>query len=156
MTSYCMNKFTAEGSAFIELTREIFRLNGLLLEAGNQLTAPVGLSSARWQILGIVEHGPEPVANIARIWGLTRQGVQQTADALDTDGFTEYLENPHHRRAKLVSITKKGTKALEYIRTQQASWANSIGEQAKFQDLQAAVSHLQALRTILEQPSDDV
>jgi DNA-binding MarR family transcriptional regulator len=149
-----MNELTAEGSAFIELTREIFHLNGLLLEAGNQLTAPVGLSSARWQILGIVEHGPEPVANIARIWGLTRQGVQQTADALCDDGFTEYLENPHHRRAKLVSITKKGTRALEYVRTQQASWANGIGEQSKLKDLQIAVSHLQTLRAILEPPDD--
>ncbi len=151
-----MTEFTAEGSVIVELTRAIFHLNGLLLEVGNQLTAPVGLSSARWQILGIVEHGPEPVANIARIWGLTRQGVQQTADALCDDGFTEYLENPHHRRAKLVSITKKGTKALEYIRTRQAIWANSIGEQSRFQDLHAALSHLRTLKAILEQPSDDV
>jgi DNA-binding MarR family transcriptional regulator len=151
-----MNKFTAEGHAITELTRAIFHLNGLLLEAGNRLTAPVGLSSARWQILGIVEHGPEPVANIARIWRLTRQGVQQTADALSKDGFTEYLENPHHRRAKLVSITPKGTKALERIRTQQASWANGIGKHSKLKDLQAVLSHLRTLRAILEQRSDEV
>lgn len=151
-----MSELTAKGDAFIELTLEIFRLNGLLLEAGNRLTAPVGLSSARWQILGIVEHEPEPVANIARLWGLTRQGVQQTADALEKDGFVEYLENPHHRRAKLVSITPKGTTSLEYIRVQQANWANGIGEQSRLKDLQAARSVLQALRAILEQTGEEL
>ncbi len=150
-----MSELTSNGDAFIELTREIFLLNNLLLEAGNRLTAPVGLSSARWQILGIVEHGPEPVANIARIWGLTRQSVQQTADALEKDGFVEYLENPHHRRAKLVSITPKGTTALEYIRTQQTSWANVVGQHSRLKDLQATLSALQALKAVLEQPSDD-
>jgi DNA-binding MarR family transcriptional regulator len=150
-----MTEFTIEGKIIIELTREIFRLNSLLLEAGNQLAAPVGLSSARWQILGIIEHGPEPVANIARIWRLTRQGVQQTADALSKDGFVEYLENPHHRRAKLVSITPKGTKALERIRRQQAIWANGIGEQTKLKDLQTVLAHLRTLKTILEQSNHD-
>jgi DNA-binding MarR family transcriptional regulator len=150
-----MNQFTAEGNVVTELVRAIFKLNGMLLDASNQLTAPVGLTGARWQILGIVEHGPEPVANIARIWRLTRQGVQQTADALYNDGFVEYLENPHHRRAKLVSITPKGTNALERIRRQQAIWANGIGEQTKLKDLQTVLAHLRTLKAILEQSSHD-
>jgi DNA-binding MarR family transcriptional regulator len=154
MTSYCMGEFVAKGKVITELARAIFELNGLLLDASNQLTAPVGLTGARWQILGIVEHGPEPVANIARIWRLTRQGVQQTADALYSDGFVEYLENPHHRRAKLVSITPKGTKALERIRVQQTIWANGIGEQTKLKDLQAVLAHLRTLKSILEQRGD--
>ena len=151
-----MTELTAKGSAFIELPREVFRLNNLLLQLGNQLVAPVGLSSARWQILGIVEHGPEPVANIARIWGLTRQGVQQTADALYQDGFTEYLENPHHRRAKLVSITPKGTKALAHIRIQQADWANSIGERFTLKELRVTLLTLRTLRDNLEQQNGDM
>jgi DNA-binding MarR family transcriptional regulator len=145
-----MSKFDAKGTAFTQLIREVFHLNGLLLEAGNQITAPVGLTSARWQILGIVEHGAIPVANIARIWGLTRQGVQQTTDSLAKAGFVEYLENPHHRRAKLVSITPKGTTALEYIRKHQANWANGIGEQHKLKDFQAIILLLQELGNTLE------
>jgi DNA-binding MarR family transcriptional regulator len=150
MTGYCMSKLSAKGNTFTELIREIFQVNILLLEAGNQLTAPVGLSGARWQILGIVEHGAVPVAHIARLWGLTRQGVQQTADTLNKDGFVEYLENPHHRRAKLVSITQKGTKALEYIRLEQAGWANRIVEQHALKDLQAVLSTLRELKNTLE------
>jgi DNA-binding MarR family transcriptional regulator len=82
-----MSEPSANGSAFTELILDVFRLNGLLLEAGDRLTHPVGLSSARWQVLGVVEHQPTPVAHVARIMGLTRQSVQQTADALASDGL---------------------------------------------------------------------
>jgi hypothetical protein len=51
MTVTCHN-----GNAFTELILEVFRLNGLLLEAGDRLTHPVGLSSARWQSGQAVRH----------------------------------------------------------------------------------------------------
>lgn len=87
-----MTKLNPNGKAFTELVLEVFRLNGRLLEAGDRLTQPVGLSSARWQILGVVEHGPITVAHVARIMGLTRQSVQQTANSLEKEGLIEFLE----------------------------------------------------------------
>ncbi len=150
-----MNAFTAKGNTLTELIREIFLTNGLLLEAGNQIAGSVGLSSARWQVLGIVEHGPVPVAQIARIWRLTRQAVQQTSDALDKGGFVEYLENPHHRRAKLVSITPKGTAALGRIRERHAPWANGIARHQELKALQAATVTLRNLRQTLESQVPD-
>ncbi|MCG8352429.1 MAG: MarR family transcriptional regulator [Chloroflexales bacterium] len=146
-----MNRLTQEGQIFTELIIEIFRLNGLLLEAGDELTRPVGLSSARWQVLGIVEHGPIPVAHIARAIGLTRQGVQQTADALEREGFVEYLDNPHHRRAKLVSLTAKGRKALDYVEKQQAEWANAVAGGCALASLRNTVEVLRRLRESLAQ-----
>ena len=146
-----MSKPTEEGEAFTELVLEVFRLNGLLLQAGDRLTEPVGLSSARWQVLGVVEHGPAPVANVARIMGLTRQSVQQTADALARDGFVEYLENPHHRRAKLIALTPSGRKALDHVVESHAEWANRIAPAVKLQRLRAAVNALRQVRERLEQ-----
>lgn len=146
-----MPRATAEGEAFTELVLEVFRLNGLLLQAGDRMTAPVGLSSARWQVLGVVEHGPVPVAHVARIMGLTRQSVQQTADALARDGFVEYLENPHHRRAKLISLTPKGRKALDHVVASHAEWANRVGPAVTLQRLRATVNALRRVRERLEQ-----
>jgi DNA-binding MarR family transcriptional regulator len=146
-----VSKPTEEGEAFTELVLEVFRLNGLLLQAGDRLTEPVGLSSARWQVLGVVEHGPAPVANVARIMGLTRQGVQQTADALARDGFVEYLENPHHRRAKLIALTPRGRKALDHVVESHAEWANRIAPSVNLQRLRAAVNALRQVRERLEQ-----
>ena len=146
-----MSKPTDEGEAFTELVLEVFRLNGLLLQAGDRLTEPVGLSSARWQVLGVVEHGPAPVANVARIMGLTRQSVQQTADALARDGFVAYLENPHHRRAKLIALTPSGRKALDHVVESHAEWANRIAPAVNLKRLRAAVNALRQVRERLEQ-----
>jgi DNA-binding MarR family transcriptional regulator len=145
-----MNKHSLNGSTFTELLLEVFRLNGLLLEAGDRLTAPVGLSSARWQVLGVVEHEPTPVAHVARIMGLSRQSVQQTADVLAKDGFIRYTQNPHHRRAKLMTITPKGRKALNDVQQRQVDWANQISENLSLEELRITVTVLQQLRNKLE------
>ncbi|MFE8605531.1 MarR family winged helix-turn-helix transcriptional regulator [Archangium violaceum] len=145
-----MAALTEEGEAFTELVLEVFRLNGLALEAGERLAGPLGLSSARWQVLGVVDHAPAPVANVARLMGLSRQGVQQTADALERDGFIEYLENPHHRRAKLISMTAKGREALRRVEGRQAIWANRLGAGMNARQLRAAVNGLREARQLLE------
>jgi DNA-binding MarR family transcriptional regulator len=146
-----MTKLTPSGEVFTELVLEVFRLNGLALEAGELLAEPVGLSSARWQVLGVVDHGAEPVANVARLMGLTRQSVQQTADALERDGFIEYLDNPHHRRAKLISMTAKGREALRQVERRHAAWANRISAGVDLQRLQDAVAGLRHVRQRLEE-----
>jgi len=145
-----MSEPSANGSAFTELILEVFRLNGLLLEVGDRLTHPVGLSSARWQVLGVVEHQPTPVAHVARIMGLTRQSVQQTADALANDGFIIYTRNPHHRRAKLMTITPKGRKALDYLQQRQVDWANQASDTLSLEALKTAVTVLRQLGERLE------
>lgn len=45
------------------------------VEAGDRLAAPAGLSSARSQVLGVVDHGLAPAASVARIMGLTHQSM---------------------------------------------------------------------------------
>jgi hypothetical protein len=43
---------THEGELATQLILDTFRANGLLLAAGDELTAPKGLTAARWQVLG--------------------------------------------------------------------------------------------------------
>jgi DNA-binding MarR family transcriptional regulator len=145
-----MPRRSAEGDAFTELVLEVFRLNGLLLAAGDRMAEPSGLTSARWQVLGVVDHEATPVANVARIMGLTRQTVQTTADALERDGFVEYLDNPHHRRAKLIALTDKGRKALRQVEARQAVWADRTGTAVGQDVLRAAAEGLRQARQRLE------
>lgn len=145
-----MQESDQHGSAFTELVLEVFRLNRLLLDAGDELTAPVELTSARWQVLGVVEHGPIPVSHVARTMGLTRQSVQHTADGLEADGMIVYSDNPHHRRAKLMSLTPKGRSALQYVASRQAVWADRIGGRQALDELRSAVKVLRELRSGLE------
>jgi DNA-binding MarR family transcriptional regulator len=145
-----MSGLHRRGGLFTEIVLEVFRLNRLLLDAGDALTAPVGLTRARWQVLGVVEHGPAPVAQVARAIGLTRQTVQETANGLEAEGFIDFAPNPQHRRAKLLVMTPKGDAAMEVVRRRHASWANELGSRHRVAALQSVLTGLSEIRTTLE------
>jgi DNA-binding MarR family transcriptional regulator len=138
------------GAAFTQLTLLVFRLNGLLLDAGDRMTAPVGQTSARWQVMGVIDDEPMTVAGVARVMGLARQSVQRTADLLVNDGIAIYEDNPADRRAKLLRLTSSGTEALRAIEQAQYAWANQIGEVLGERKLLSANSTLEDLKAVLE------
>lgn len=146
-----MDELTSAGDAFSEIVVEVFRLNGRLIDAGDRMAAPVGQTSARWQVLAVVAHGPASVAQVARTMGLTRQSVQRTADLLAADGLVQYTDNPHHRRAKLMTMTSKAQQALDYIQRRRVQRANQIGEQHNLEQMRTAAMVLRQLRERLEQ-----
>jgi DNA-binding MarR family transcriptional regulator len=141
---------TASSHAFTELILEIFRLNGLLLSAGDALTRPLGQTSARWQVLGALDEAERTVADIARRMGLTRQSVQRTADLLEADGLVSFTDNPAHQRAKLAMLTPRGQATLNSITRRQIEWANRIASGLAKNDLQHAIDTLQQVRQALD------
>lgn len=56
-----MQKRTAKGEALTEIILETLRFNGALLSAGNKLTKPHGLTSARWQVMGAIDLEGKPL-----------------------------------------------------------------------------------------------
>jgi DNA-binding MarR family transcriptional regulator len=145
-----MTVLTARGLEFSELLVEVFRLNGLLLSAGDQLAQPSGLTSARWQVLGVVDHEPTTVAQVARVMGLARQTVQQTANALARDGMVVFRDNPRDRRARLIALTARGRTALRQVERRQAGWANRVADRLSVDELRAATGTLRDLGDLLE------
>jgi DNA-binding MarR family transcriptional regulator len=115
-------------NALGELIVELFRLNGLLLAEGDRLTHDIGLSSARWQVIGALElaEQPLPVAQIARNMGLARQSVQRITNELEADGMIAFDDNPDHRRAKLVVLTTKGHQAYRAAMKRQSAWSKDV------------------------------
>lgn len=144
---------TPEGSALTRLMLEIFRANGALLEAGDQLTREIGLTSARWQVLGAVAMAvePRPVAYLARSMGLARQSVQRVVDDLKADGFLAQAPNPHHRRAWLILLTNKGRRAYDAAINSEVPWANRLAQAMNQAEIETALSVLKRLRQGLEE-----
>jgi DNA-binding MarR family transcriptional regulator len=141
------NGHTPEGALATELILAVFRLNGSLLRAGDGLVADLGLSSARWQVLGAIgmSVGHQPVANLAREMGLTRQAVQRVADELESEGFVAYRTNPHHRRAKFVVLTERGSRAFQAAAERQSPWINALMEGLSLRDIRCALKVARAL-----------
>ncbi len=145
-----MTQRSPQGTAFTGLILEIFRVNGLLLAAGDRLTGDLGLSSARWQVMGAIDGAPLPVAQIARNMGLTRQAVQRVANVVAEAGLVEFAENPDHRRAKLVCLTAAGRAVLEAINQRQIEWSNRLAERQDVAEIEAALGVMQSFRRRLE------
>lgn len=52
--------------------------------------------------------GPLTVPQIAQMRPTSRQRMQRLADELAEEGLVEFIDNPSHRRSKLVRLTRKG------------------------------------------------
>lgn len=137
-----------EALAITELILETFRLNGQLLEAGDRLTAPLGLTSARWQILGAIETEGQSltVAQIGRRMGLSRQAVQRIVNDLEANGFVKLEENPAHKRAKLVVLTPSCLKTMRELDEIQGTWANELSDALSETGLRRALKLMKEIR----------
>jgi DNA-binding MarR family transcriptional regulator len=147
------SKLTAAGEAATELILEVFRLNGRLLMSGDRLVALLGLTSARWQVLGAIAlaEQPQPVAWLARSMGLNRQGVQRLVNEMIEDGLVETRPNPHHRRAHHIVLTKRGRDAYEAAARLQAPWVTDLVKGLSRDEIATALRVAATLRARLEQ-----
>jgi DNA-binding MarR family transcriptional regulator len=142
----------AVGEAVTDLILEIFRLNGRLLVAGDRLVAELGLTSARWQVLGAIKLAdrPQPVAWLARSMGLNRQGVQRIVNELRRDGFVELEPNPNHRRAHFVVLTERGHATYGGAEHLQRPWVNALAKGLSEKEIANAARVVAFLRERLE------
>jgi DNA-binding MarR family transcriptional regulator len=143
----------ASETPLTELILQSFRLHGRLLAAGDALVADLGLTSARWQVLGAVSMSPLPlpVAHIARNMGLARQSVQRIVSELVSEGVLRLERNPHHARAQLVVPTERGAAVYEAARARQGPWAAALSKGLAGHDIPAATALLRALEARLEE-----
>jgi DNA-binding MarR family transcriptional regulator len=143
------NVRSPSGDALSGLAFRVLRVSGLLSAAGDQLAKPAGQSSARWQVLAAAQDAPRSVAQIARALGLARQSVQRIADLLVDEGLAAYEDNPDHRRAKLVRLTRTGGGALRKIQSAQRTWADTLGAQLDETEVRRASALLDRLAILL-------
>ncbi|MBY5768221.1 MarR family transcriptional regulator [Rhizobium laguerreae] len=147
---------TPAGTALTDLILDLFRLNNRMINAGDKLVDGLGLTSARWQVLGtVVTAGrPQPVAWLARDMGGNRQNVQRIVNDLEKEGLLTFQPNPHHRRAQLVVLTDKGEQAYETAMRLQAPWVDLLAEGLQVEDLKTTHTVMKVLRSKLEGHGD--
>lgn len=115
--------------ALDRLQRACDKAAGALSDAGDDLVADLGLSTARMQLLDeLAANGPRTVSQVARSLGLSRQAVQRVADDLVQRGLAAYQPNPDHARAQLLEMTAGGRAAHAEAGRRKALWLASLGE----------------------------
>ena len=122
-----------------------------MVTTGDQLIKELGITSARWKILGALSYSDSAmtVPDIARAMGQTRQAVQRLVNEMIEDGLLELLNNPKHQRAKLLSLTNKGQNTFSKVMEKQIPWVNSIAQDIRKEDLNTVVTTLKYLNAYL-------
>lgn len=133
--------------AITKIALNIFRLNGILTDWGNNFSSVFGLTTPRWQILGAIQLAGTPltIPQIAHEMGITRQGVLKQINGLVEEGLLVAKPNPLHKRAALYEITDTGRHAFNKIDSQWGVYSEEIAKAFKENELELAVKVLTKL-----------
>src|SRR4029434_5770482 len=71
--------------------------------------------------------GPLTVPQIAQMRPTSRQRMQRLADELAADGLVESIDNPKHRRSKLLQLTAKGEARYRELDIRLRAIASTLG-----------------------------
>lgn len=89
------------------------------IEAITQATAGFATAGGEWGVLRtLVKEGPLTVPEMARSRPVSRQHCQTICNALESQGLVEFIENPKHKKSKLVRATKKGRDRFQSMKKQ--------------------------------------
>lgn len=105
----------ADAQLVTELILAVFRLNGALLQWGDSLVEPLGLTSARWQMLGAIALADTPLSapQIGQAMGVSRQGAQKQLHWLVDQQLLAIGPNPAHSRSPLYTLTAIGRQTYQ-------------------------------------------
>ena len=132
---------------FLDLVLTLFRLNGLLIAEGDAMTKDLGLTHARWKVIGAIalSNAGLTVPGIARVLGQSRQAVQRITDVMVADGILVYSDNPKHKRSALVTLSDKGQDTYTLLREVQDPWAIENTEDIPIEELETTLRLIRRL-----------
>ena len=93
--------------------------------------------------------GPLTVPQIAQMRPTSRQRMQRLADELAAEGLVKFIDNPKHRRSKLVQLTRKGAARYGELNAQLLAIASTMSVALDEADIRKTAE-------IVRQLSDDV
>lgn len=138
--------------ALDQLILEIFRLHGALIAAGDALVSDLGLTSARWQVLGAISKAPEPLSlsQIARAMGLSRQAVRRLVNEMEAEALLQTFPHASNRRLRMVRLTGPGGELHRVVDARQEPWGQSLADGLRRDHIVVATALLRQLRAELE------
>lgn len=116
----------------------LFEVATLLTDALDRGLEQQGLSRARAEVLWRIHHlGPSTQRALAEALRCTPRNVTGLVDALQAQGLVERRPYPRDRRAVLVTLTRKGTQAVETWRAAYAARTAELLDGIDERDLKA-------------------
>ncbi len=142
----------AASEAMQELMLETISTFFLLRAAGKRIGAVTASDGGYWGMLRSLKlQGPQTVPQIARSRPVSRQHIQKLANEMIVEGVIEWVDNPAHRRSKLLRLTSKGEASFQEISERIAQSAERVAEGMDAEELQISVRVLRQFGEKLKQ-----
>ena len=139
-------KGEAVAALMLEVAQCFFRIRALGQKAG-LITSWGGGAFGFMRSLALL--GPLTVPQIAEMRPTSRQRMQRLADELADEGLVKFVDNPKHRRSKLVRLTPKGEARYRELNARLLSIASTMAGVLGEAEIRKAVE-------VVRQLSDDV
>lgn len=121
-------KGDGKGAAIAELMLDVaqcfFRIRALGRKTG-LVTSWGGGAFGFMRSLALL--GPLTVPQIAEMRPTSRQRMQRLADELAAEGLVEFVDNPKHRRSRLVRLTPRGRARYREMEARFLAIASTLG-----------------------------
>lgn len=117
-------KGEAVADLMLEVAQFFFRIRALGQRSG-LITGWGGGAFGFLRSLALL--GPLTVPQIAEMRPTSRQRMQRLADELAAEGLVEFIDNPNHRRSKLVRLTRQGTARYRELSSRFLAIASTMG-----------------------------
>jgi DNA-binding MarR family transcriptional regulator len=107
----------AAGADILELSVAVIELY-FRLEAITRATAGFAQAGGEFGVLrSLVMDGAQTVPHIANARPVSRQHCQTIVNGLADQGLVEFVDNPRHKKSKLVRVTRKGRTRFAAMKT---------------------------------------
>src|SRR5262245_29585322 len=136
------SKGEAIADLMLEVAQFFFRLRALGQRTG-LITSWGGGALGFMRSLALI--GPLTVPQIAQMRPTSRQRMQRLADELASEGLVEFIDNPRHRRSKLVRLTGKGDARYRELSVRFLAIASTMGEDLREADVRKTIQILRLL-----------
>jgi DNA-binding MarR family transcriptional regulator len=140
------SKAEAVAELMLEVAQCFFRIRAIGQKTG-LITSWGGGAFGFMRSLALL--GPLTVPQIAQMRPTSRQRMQRLSDELAAEGLVEFIDNPKHRRSKLVRLTPKGVARYRKLNDRFLSIASTMGVALSEADIRKTTE-------IVRQLSDDV
>jgi DNA-binding MarR family transcriptional regulator len=155
MANQSVNR-TVAGQAIEDLIIEIVATFFLLRAEGMRIGVVSSSGEGYWSVLRLLKvNGAQTVPQLARYRYVPRQSIQKLANQMLADGVIELVNNPAHKRSKLLRLTPKGEAVFAELSDRIAILAETLAEHQDAAHLQNAVDVVkqlhEQLRTMLNQ-----
>jgi DNA-binding MarR family transcriptional regulator len=140
------SKAEAIAELMLEVAQCFFRIRAIGQKTG-LITSWGGGAFGFMRSLALL--GPLTVPQIAKMRPTSRQRMQRLADELAAGGLVRFIDNPKHRRSKLVQLTRKGDAHYRELNAQFLVMASTLGVALSEADIRMTTE-------IVQQLSDDV